>query len=172
MLLNDTSRWVSGATCWWSIRVQDNLSMVIFTAVPTVLIQHTIRQVTVKPLVSSNLPVYHARWASLSEGEAGRGVCSRFRIHGGRREGMRPACRGGVLSVGPQGLSPIRACGREREDMCQSVVFQCVSFYFHNNTTLVFPLIWSSHINVNFMFYLPFMYLFINLYIIVVYTQY
>lgn len=50
-----------------------------------------------------NSPVDHAGRASLSEGEASGGVCGRFRIHGGRREGVWPACRGGALSPGPLG---------------------------------------------------------------------
>lgn len=72
-------------------------------------------------LASISLPVDHARWASLSKGEASGGVCGRFRIHGGRREGGcgQPA-GGGVLSQGPQGLSLLSAS--EREQACALVI--------------------------------------------------
>lgn len=51
----------------------------------------------------SSSPVNHARGASLSMGETGGGVCGRFRIHGGRLEGVGPACRGQCSFTGTTG---------------------------------------------------------------------
>lgn len=72
-----------------------------------------------------NSPVDHTRWASLSEGEASRGVCGRFRIHGGRRGRVWPTCRGwrsftGTTrcSVSRMGVWKKHRCQLSRIDEC------------------------------------------------------
>lgn len=64
-----------------------------------------------------NSPVDHTRWTSLSEGEASRRVCGRFRIHGGRRGRVWPTCRGWRSFTGTARCSVSRT-GVWKKDKC------------------------------------------------------
>lgn len=78
-----------------------------------------------------NSPIDHTRWTSLSEGEASRGVCGRFRIHGGRRERVWPTCRGWRSFTGTARCSVSRSSDWKK-DKCQMPHIDNFFFFFLN----------------------------------------